>query len=424
MSREEEVEVLESIYPELKRIDSFSGSIEISVVSDQPVKIVLTVTADKGDDKKSTVDQVDHLPPLDLYFSVPKGYPERVPPELILTCPWLPDGVLNTLHENCIDLWKDCRCECLYSIIDELQSKARGGFGVSEIAVDSKLRDIILTHNERATVREFESHSFHCAICQRRKRGNVCTRLTNCGHVFCSECLEDYYSACVEQGYVSRVVCPAPECKTPAVDFADLKKLLSPDQLDRLDRLRKKQVLESDPNTAIVCPRNFCQALIRRNPDDNLVICSDCQFAFCAVCKRSWHGYYEYCRIQEPPDELILEYIEGDESTRARIETQWGRLNMKRYATNYENDKAFREYMEKQNNRRCPKCYTPIEKSMGCNKMTCAICHTFFCFICLDILSQDNPYRHYGDPRSGCYQRLFEGMESNELDVMDALIEH
>ena len=43
----------------------------------------------------------------------------------------------------------------------------------------------------------------------------------------------------------------------------------------------------------------------------------------------------------------------------------------------------------------CPTCNNPIQKSEGCNKMICARCSTKFCWRCLVVLPEKDPYSHF-----------------------------
>jgi E3 ubiquitin-protein ligase RNF14 len=84
---------------------------------------------------------------------------------------------------------------------------------------------------------------------------------------------------------------------------------------------------------------------------------------------------------------------------------------MARIVAEYEGDRLFHAYMLENNNCECPRCQAPIEKTMGCNKMTCLICKTFFCFLCGSVLSSADPYSHYSERNLPCFQKLFEGTD-------------
>ena len=76
-----------------------------------------------------------------------------------------------------------------------------------------------------------------------------------------------------------------------------------------------------------------------------------------------------------------------------------------------------------ENTKPCPKCNAPIQKSEGCNKMTCNKCNTFFCYICGAKLPAQNPYSHFSVRGGDCYQLLFEGADDDEFDEFELLDE-
>lgn len=53
--------------------------------------------------------------------------------------------------------------------------------------------------------------------------------------------------------------------------------------------------------------------------------------------------------------------------------------------------------------------------------MTCSNCRTFFCWLCQQELSKSNPYAHYQHPTSFCANRLFEGVQLTDDDLLDML---
>lgn len=51
--------------------------------------------------------------------------------------------------------------------------------------------------------------------------------------------------------------------------------------------------------------------------------------------------------------------------------------------------------------------YVTLQKSDGCNKVTCRQCKAYFCWLCLKVLDIWDPYSHFNDPESACYKQLF-----------------
>ncbi|CAN6620531.1 E3 ubiquitin-protein ligase Itt1p [Trichomonascus vanleenenianus] len=400
----EEILALEAIYPELE-VSEKKLALPVELYPTDDVTVLF-----KFDSQKETY-VANTLPDIKLTFLV-DGYPEKEPPYVNMECYWLDSRIVRQLEQEAQGLWTPGD-QVLFSMIDHIKSALES---MTTIVVPGDNRDRFLASNQEVTKRSFNAQTFKCEICQMPKKGVDCTVL-RCDHVFCTNCLQEYYTACITQGYIAQVICPEPQCSNPKLDPETLKSLVPSDLFERYDTLRKKKELQASPHTSILCPRNFCQDLIHRNPDDNLTICGACGFAFCAICKRSWHGYFERCRMTEEPDTETLEaYINGDREARTRIEREWGVLNMKLFADHYTNEKLFREYLEEHAglNQACPECRTTIERSGGCNKMTCGVCHTFFCFRCGSQLSKQDPYSHYGNRRSPCFEKLFEGMEGTE----------
>ena len=247
--------------------------------------------------------------------------------------------------------------------------------------------------------------------------------------MFCVECLQDFYSACITEGEIVNVKCMAPGCgsqpvdsmgKTGLVPAKEKDRTLEPSELlqipleheivQRYIKLRRKKRLESDPST-VYCPRQWCQGPARipnkklvkkelgpggidhgdaepqsydRNanpeslppPAERLAICEDCTFAFCKVCKASWHGEYFVC-FPRSQFELTAE------------------------------ERASEDYMLL-HTQPCPTCNARAQKTHGCNHMICFKCNTHFCYLCGAYLDKGNPYQHYNTEKSGCYMRLWE----------------
>lgn len=268
------------------------------------------------------------------------------------------------------------------------------------------------------------------------KKGAACYRMLACAHVFCVECLQDFYNTCITEGDITNVKCLDPDCgkeSKPAIVAQNTEgtksrkkrrkedRTLGPSELlqipleqeivQRYVKLKRKKKLESDPTT-VYCPRQWCQGPARSKkhsrtsdfdnvaesesededqpenvepathaetspqPDQRLAICEDCAFAFCKICKSSWHGEFVRCRP------------------------------LQKYGLTAE-EKASEEYL-KLHTSPCPTCTAPCQKTMGCNHMICFKCNTHFCYLCSAWLDTNNPYAHYNTLKSPCNQRLWE----------------
>ena len=74
------------------------------------------------------------------------------------------------------------------------------------------------------------------------------------------------------------------------------------------------------------------------------------------------------------------------------------------------------DYKDKQSTK-CPNCSAFIQKSDGCNKMTCQKCGVNFCYLCGNRLGRINPYEHFNKPNTSCAGKLFLGVDPDGDDV-------
>lgn len=277
--------------------------------------------------------------------------------------------------------------------------------------------------------------------------------MIDCGHIFCVQCLCDFYGDAINSGELLTVRCLAPNCakERAAKSLADAagrparkpKTFISPSELlqiglseelvKRYVTLKYKTELESDKNT-IYCPRQWCNGAARSkkhkkpqglelvdvsdhdddddteveegskkkkakaaakakfNPADLLCVCDDCGFAFCSRCLQSWHGEFVRCTGKKTKQELTDE------------------------------EKASMAYLELHTSP-CPTCSAPAQKTHGCNHMACSRCDTHFCYLCSAWLDPSNPYKHYNMQANGkvtsCYMRLWEleGGDGNDVGL-------
>jgi E3 ubiquitin-protein ligase RNF14 len=472
-SRSVELETLVAIFPEIQvnETDTYTFSLDLPVNPQCEVIVVFPATneaplVESQQNSQATLEPrieshaVSYLPSLQVRLSLPAGYPADQPPAINLstTPPWIPSDVIRRLEQDVPRLWEELgRDSVAYTYIDHLQQATDDVFGMldttGKLELSSEHKIALLDYDVQEKRAAFERGTYDCGVCLEPKKGSACHRMADCGHVFCKQCLQDFYNNAIKQGDLATVRCLEPSCAKEREKAAlasgtrrKFKAFISPGELlqiplehevvQRYVNLKYKTELESDKDT-VYCPRSWCQGaarstkhkkpaglLLQDGDDDDsgvenepdspaadgregsakakvlpraelmaqqLAICEDCGFAFCSRCNQSWHGEFYYCSPARDKDELTAE------------------------------EKATLEYM-KLHSTKCPTCGAPAQKSMGCNHMTCFRCQSHFCYLCSAWLDPNNPYKHFneldGGRRTGCYNRLWEleGGDGNAAD--------
>lgn len=433
----QELEVLQSIYPELEFSEaSRSGHLDLDVSFDTPKTVIFDTLPPF---------EVTYLPPLRLSFQLVQGYPDLCPPGIDLECSWLGPESLASLKGVCISLWD--HEEVLYLVIDMLNTQVEADFadfGVtgSELHLADKLYPLISSHHQCADLASFQWKSYGCEICLEWRPGTACVTM-DCGlHIFCKECLQGMFSLHIKEGSINLLRCPScpiPKPQPNNEDFSSeqvpkrkelvrripvglMMQIVSNEEVIRYQKLVRKQEIESMPNSTH-CPRDFCATVLARDPDEKLVICTRCEYAFCADCMRGWHGPTGPCtqlRFTSELGELYQSLVNDPDAQRERVslERLYGVKNLQRLLHELEDIKLADQW-RLANAQSCPECKTYVEKSAGCNHMICqggGGCGCHFCFLCGDSLSSRNPYAHYSDKGKSCYGKLFEGLTGLEED--------
>lgn len=113
--------------------------------------------------------------------------------------------------------------------------------------------------------------------------------------------------------------------------------------------------------------------------------------------------------ISDDRNEAYEKYTKGTEEEKKRLEKTFGRKQLEMLVQTVLSEKWVTS-----RSKPCPHCNVPIEKFEGCNKVTCFKCNTYFCWICSSQLDHGNPYLHFNDPSSPCYDNLFMPVEQDE----------
>lgn len=461
--REEELSTLSAIFPELliDPSDQYTASLELAVTPSRPLLIRFvpskppeanSKTFHLGTEARPVAYierdvELTHLPPLTLNVTLTAQYPSESPPKLQLSADqsWLPEEKLAELESDIITLWEEYgHCQILFAYIDHLRQAAERGFDLDQtsegcLVLPVSMEERLVAFNAETKLKVFNAGTYDCGICIEPKKGSACYQLKGCGHIFCRQCLQDFYNSAIKEGDVAGIKCLDPDCGKEfgrrGAKKIKRKRTIQPRELlamgieesmaRRYVELKRKKKLEADKNT-IYCPRKWCQGIAKRKefppiptdlstyeaeassdeehvdraqpssngdkvskdskmppkPVDRLSICEKCQYAFCRICYTGWHGEFARCYPRDP-NELSAE------------------------------DKASYDWILLHTSP-CPTCNSPTQKTMGCNHMKCIQCNTHFCYLCGSWLDGQMPYTHFNTRGTECYQRLFELEEGDE----------
>ncbi|XP_029899239.1 probable E3 ubiquitin-protein ligase RNF217 isoform X2 [Aquila chrysaetos chrysaetos] len=215
-----------------------------------------------------------------------------------------------------------------------------------------------------------------CRVCLEEK---PIKPLSCCKKAVCEECLKRYLSSQVQLGQAD-IKCPITECSEHLDETTVLYNLPNDDiikykyflELSRIDSSTKP------------CPQCKHFTTFRRRghiptpaklENKYKIQCPSCQFVWCFKCHSPWHEGVN-CKEYKKGDKLLRHWAN---------EIEHGQRNAQK----------------------CPKCKIHIQRTEGCDHMTCSQCNTNFCYRCGERYRQ---LRFFGDHTSnlsifGCKYR-------------------
>jgi hypothetical protein len=201
-----------------------------------------------------------------------------------------------------------------------------------------------------------------------------------CKHIYCIDCLRQYFTQRIKDGLVLNLPCPDPLCKEEVAPD-DVRCVLGQEMWEKYDHLVLMTALKQDPNICW-CPFPRCTNAIYRDPEEEPKMqCNACSYQFCAECSEAWHGDMsceEHAKIKAK--------IESSAEKQIPLFNMWTNKRAKLVKP-------------------CPGCKAYIEKFDGCNHMTCMSCKYEFCWICLS----EYVSGHYNDKEifPNCYMKQY-----------------
>ena len=284
-----------------------------------------------------------------------------------------PDEKYDQIRHSLIELLEIGECSIQTIDLSETQYiwACNGGFkqiigvlgpDVASLDVVSKPRRIVINgtrkeHHVALEILSGKMNNLHmashphsnqdCSICWTEAENPV---VTSCDHPYCIECIENLCSSAASPQKEFLICC---EGDTGAcgklLPLAELQEHLSSVAFEDLLESSFRSYVGRHPQDFRYCPTPDCGYIYRPTGGKDNHICPKCLEAICTGCHQQ-HGAMaceEYKDIK---------------------------------SGGYE---AFKKYKDEMGIKDCPKCTTPMEKTEGCNHMTCGGCGAHVCWVCL-----------------------------------------
>lgn len=221
---------------------------------------------------------------------------------------------------------------------------------------------------------------FYCNICLEQTPIHGSYSL-DCSHRVCSECLEGYINSKINSNEVSneQLVCPLLGCSCP-IPPATVKGCTvdvgNADMFEKYDQFATEGFIEKEilAGSCMRCPNEPCNYVFQWNPDGSALPfeCLSCSSSYCLNCELvdggvgPGHAPYT-CAIQAERNQEL-------EEERRKFE-EWKAVNARAA-------ELFEELVKRNGWKKCPHCTAVIERTAGCDHMTCQKCRCAFCFVC------------------------------------------
>jgi hypothetical protein len=217
--------------------------------------------------------------------------------------------------------------------------------------------------------RERISEASDCVICWNEAENPISA---SCGHTYCADCFERFcFSGAASGNADFRLQCEGDSgrCKKD-LTLAELQEHLSSQTFEEMLEASFEAYTRRRPDSIRNCPKPDCPWIYRASPPGSglTFTCPDCLTSVCTSCHASHVGM----TCAEHQDVVSGGYAALQEAKK--------RLGIKD----------------------CPKCKTPIEKTYGCNHMTCAGCRTHICWNCMATFQSGKQcYEHLSKAHGG-----------------------
>ncbi|KAF9485597.1 hypothetical protein BDN70DRAFT_988794 [Pholiota conissans] len=204
-----------------------------------------------------------------------------------------------------------------------------------------------------------------------------------CGHAYCSGCLSHFLTSAVDnKNFPLACMGNGGACQVP-FPIPSIRRFLPPQSFENLVEAAFATYLEQHSQELKYCTTPDCKQIYRRRSDKTLLKCPACFSTICPMCDEEAH--------------------EGMTCQERRIHRDPGLQ-----------DRLTEEFAREHGYKNCPQCRILIEKTEGCNHMTCK-CGAHICWRCMGIFTANTIYPHMQSAHNGIYDTVPGGANNNHL---------
>lgn len=203
-----------------------------------------------------------------------------------------------------------------------------------------------------------------------------------CDHIYCIGCIRRLLVSAIEARRFPIVCLGAQDrCKAP-MSIPIIRRLLTQQEYSKLQESALASYIVKNPRAYRYCPTPDCQQVYPlRLRGEQPLQCPSCFFLVCPSCGEESH------------------YQNGMSCEDVK---RWKRVD----------DSQVDHWAQENDAKRCPACSILIQKTSGCNHMTCGECATHFCWVCLAFCPPENISAHIRE----AHRELFAHLMRTEIE--------
>jgi hypothetical protein len=190
---------------------------------------------------------------------------------------------------------------------------------------------------------------------------------TSCGHTYCTACFDSQASSTSD--FPIRCLGDSGACNA-SFAVSELRRLLAGHTFETLLNTSLTNFIRSHPKQFQYCSTPDCSRFYRVSQESAAIVfdCDDCLTSICTACHTGAH-----------------DRVSCADAKAGRDDTD-----------------AFAQWKSSNDVRDCPACSAPIQKSEGCDHMTCRSCGAHICWQCMRVFERGpDVYKHMDKAHKG-----------------------